>query len=140
MLLLHPFLFDEELGRDDGLDGSTKKVGDVRDRGDVGEVGEFGGMGAFLGDSYDVLTYVGVDCSIVRIDALSSSSIPDNVIRSEYEFSIEFTRVLPLRIVSVSELLELIVDIVRSDAILDALSESECEEAAMPMSCLCAPQ
>ena len=44
---------------------------------------------------------------------------------------------------SVSETVELIVDIVdivRSDAILDALSESECEDAATPISCLCAPQ
>jgi hypothetical protein len=77
-----------------------------------------------------VLTNGDEACSILRIDALSSSSIPDNVVRSEYEFSIEFTRVILLRIVSVSELLELIVDIVRSDAILDALSEPECEDAA----------
>ena len=47
------------------------------------------------------------------------------------------------RIVSASEPeleIELIVDIVRSDAILDALSESEREDAPMPRSCLCAPQ
>jgi len=41
------------------------------------------------------------------------------------------------RIVSVS-LSELIVDMVRSDTTLDALSEPE--DGAMPMSCLCAPQ
>jgi hypothetical protein len=141
LLLLQPFtLSEEELGRDDGLDGFVKKVDDVGDRGEVGDVGELGGMGAFLGDSYEVLTDGGVDCSIVRIDALSSSSIPYNVVRSEYEFRIEFTRVILLRIVSASELLELIVDIVRSDAILEALVESEYEDAAMPMSCLCAAQ
>lgn len=39
------------------------------------------------------------------------------------------------RMVSVSDP-ELIVDIVRSDAILDALSESDCEDAPIPMSCL----
>lgn len=51
------------------------------------------------------------------------------------------------RIVSVSELElavelanELIVDMVRSDAILDALSESDCEDPPRPISCLCAPQ
>ena len=124
LLLLHAFTFFDELGLDNVIVGSAKKF-EVGDRGDVGEVGALGGMGAFLGDSYDVLTNGGVDCSIVRIDALSSSSIPDNVILSEYEFKIEFTRVIPDRIVSASELLELMVDIVRSDAILEALSESE---------------
>ena len=124
LLLLHAFTLFDELGLDIVLVGSAKEFEDG-DSGDVGEVGALGGMGAFLGDSYDVLTNGGVDCSIVRIDALSSSSIPDNVILSEYEFKIEFTRVIPDRIVSASELLELMVDIVRSDAILEALSESE---------------
>jgi hypothetical protein len=77
--------------------------------------------------------------SSVFIEELSSSSIPCKVVRSEYEFSIEFTRVVPERIVSVSEvleLIELIVDIVISDA----LSEPEYEDAATPASCLWAPQ
>lgn len=50
-------------------------------RGEVG--GLLGGIGAFLGDSYDVLMYGGVGCSIVLIEALSSSSIPANVAWSE---------------------------------------------------------
>ena len=53
--------------------------------------------------------------------------------------TIELTCVVPDRIVSVSELLELIVDMVRSEAMLDALSESE-YDVAIPTSCLGAPQ
>lgn len=58
----------------------------------------------------------------------------------------ELTRavyVVDIRIVSVSEselIVELMVDIVRSDAMLEALSESDCEDAPMPISCLCDPQ
>ena len=77
--------------------------------------------------------------SNVRIEELSSSSIPSKVVRSEYEFNIELNRVVPDRIVSVSEvfeLIELIVDIV----IRDALSEPEYEDVATPRSCLWAPQ
>jgi hypothetical protein len=73
--------------------------------------------------------------SNVCIEELSSSSIPNKVVRSEYELSIELTRVVPERIVSASEVLELVeamVDIVISDA----LSEPEYDDAAMPTSCL----
>ena len=123
----------EDPGRD-RLEGRVLEVGDP---GEVGEVGEPGGIGAFLGDAYNVSTKGGVGGSIVRIEAPSSSSIPDNVVRSEYEVSRDG---VDKRIVSASEL-ELIVDIVRSDAILDALSESECDDvAARPTSYLWAPQ
>jgi hypothetical protein len=111
--------------------------------GEVGEVGELGGIGAFLGDSYDVLMKGGVGRSIVRIESPSSSEISDSAERSEYEFSMEDIAVLSeavdIRIVSVSEVVELIedmVDIVRSEAAL----ESPSEDAARPISCLCAPQ
>lgn len=139
----------DDVGLDGLLDRAPANVGDVGDLrgpfevGEIGEVGDAGGIGAFLGDSYDVLMNGGVACSTVRIEALSSSSIPDKVVRSEeYGFSIELTRVKDVvddRIVSVS-LPELIVDIVRSDAILEALSEPDVDEGAIPMSCLCAPQ
>ena len=58
--------------------GEVGNVGDGGngDRGDVGEVGD-------RGDSYDVFTKGDAGCSIVIMDALSSSSIPDSVIRSE---------------------------------------------------------
>lgn len=75
----------------------------------------------------------GTGCSIVIIDALSSSSIPESVIRSEYRLTSEVIRLIDgsdMRIVSASEL-ELIVDMVRKDT----LSESECD-AAIPASCL----
>lgn len=75
----------EEFGLE-GLNGRAMDVGDTGDVGDLGspgEVGEPGGIGAFLGDSYDVLMNGGVGCSNVRIEALSSSSIPESVIRSE---------------------------------------------------------
>jgi hypothetical protein len=137
--LFHGFiLVADELSLDDGLDGRVEK-GDVGDRGVSGDVGELSGMGGLLGASHEVLTCGALGRFTVLIEAPSSSSIPANVDRSEYEFRVEFTRVIPDRIVSVSEL-ELIVDIVRNDAILDALPEPECEDAAIPLSCLCAPQ
>lgn len=54
----------------------------------------------------------------------------------------EFVRLIEdvdSRIVSASDA-ELIVDIVRSDATLEALSEPEVDDPARPKSCLCAPQ
>lgn len=146
------YLLADEVGLD-GLVGRTPaNVGDFGDFGDVGdprgpldpgEMGDAGGMAAFLGVSYDVLMKGGVTRSTVRTEALSSSSIPDSVVRSEeYGLNVELARmkeVVDERIVSVS-LPELIVDIVRSDAMLDALSEPEVEDCAIPMSCLCAPQ
>lgn len=77
------------------------------------------------------------------MEAPSSSSIPARVARSKYELAIELVRAIDevdKRIVSASELHELIVDIVRSDAALDALPESERDDAPIPASCLCAPQ
>lgn len=85
---------------------------------------------------------VGGGGSTVRIEALSSSEIPASVMRSEYELTIEFTRVIEeveRRIVSASDA-ELIVDIVRSDATLDPRSEPEVDDPACPKSCSCAPQ
>lgn len=83
------------------------------------------------------------DWSIVRIEALSSSSaIPSNVERSEYEFIRGLNCVVEdpgRRMVSVSEL-ELIVDIVRNDTTLDALSESDWDDGAIMSSGLYAPQ
>ena len=77
---------EDELGLDGLLErANTGVVGDRGDCGDRGEVGEPGGMGAFLGDSYDawICGGVGLDGSIVRIEAPSSSSISYNVVRSE---------------------------------------------------------
>ena len=107
----------------------------------MGEIGEFGGIGAFLGDSYDVLMNGGVGPFIVLIESPSSSDISDSGARSEYELIIEVIPVaseaVDIRIVSASELSELIVDIVRSDA---ALEETPSEDVAIPISYLCAPQ
>lgn len=89
-------------------------------------------MGAFRGASYDVFMKGGTGCSIVMIDALSSSSMPDNVIRSEYKLTSEVIRLMEgsdMRMVSASEL-ELIVDMVLSET----RSESECEDAKKPAS------
>lgn len=84
--LLHDLTFCAEDVGLEGLEGRTEKVGEVGDRiarGDVG--GLTGGIGALLGASYDVLMNGGGGgCSTVWIEALSSSSsIPDNVERSE---------------------------------------------------------
>ncbi|KAI4641474.1 uncharacterized protein J4E79_011681 [Alternaria viburni] len=122
-----PFVAD-----DVGLEGLEElvNIGDIGDRGDVGEVGELGGIGASLGDSYALPIWACVAMgSSVFIEALSSSSIPNKVVRSEYEFSIELTRVV---LEQVLELVEVIVDIVISDA----LSEPEYDDAATPISCL----
>lgn len=55
--LLHGFTFEAEEGGLDGLGGCMGKAGDVGDCVVRGEVGGLpGGIGAFLGDSYDVLT------------------------------------------------------------------------------------
>jgi hypothetical protein len=68
--------------------------------------------------------------------------MPSNVERSEYEFILELDWVVDdpgRRMVSVSEL-ELIVDMVRKDTTLDALSESVVDEGATMSSGLYAPQ
>lgn len=127
----------EELGLD-GLAGRPMEVGDVGEVGMPGEVGDPGGMGALLGSSYDVLMKNGLAGSTVLIEALSSSSSSDKGARSECEFMTELTRVKDVvddLIVSVS-LPELIVDIVRRDTALDAVSESVVIVGAMPASCL----
>tara|TARA_R110002003_G_scaffold111_17_gene9528 strand:- start:3302 stop:3742 length:441 start_codon:yes stop_codon:yes gene_type:complete len=141
--LLQGFTFCDRESALEGLVGRSALVGDdggLMNRGEVGEVGELGGIGAFLGDSYAVLTYGGVGPSTVRIEApSSSSSLSPKGDRSEYEFRIEDTLVVleevDSRMVSVSDakelVVELIVDIVRSDAALDAESD-----VAKPMSCL----
>lgn len=116
----------------DGLDGRSPERGDVGVRVAVGEAG-----GLINGGSRGVGLYdVGSGGSTVRIDALSSSEIPARVIRSEYALTIEFTREIDevdSRMVSVSDA-ELIVDIVRSDAMLEARSEPEVDEPAGPKS------
>jgi len=82
--LFHGFTFTED---ELGADGLCERVntGVVGDCGNLGEVGEPGGRGAFLGDSNDVSMCGGVrlDGSMVRIEAPSSSSISNNVVRSE---------------------------------------------------------
>lgn len=128
-----PFVAD-----DVGLEGLEElgNIGDIGDRGDVGEVGELGGIGASLGDSYALPIWACVAMgSSVFIEALSSSSIPNKVVRSEYEFSIELTRVVLERMVSASEVLEL-VEVIVDIVISDALSEPEYDDAATPISCL----
>lgn len=130
------FFWLEELDLD-GLDGRSAKRGDV---GVLVAVGEAGGL--TKGGSRGVGLYEVGGGSTVRMDALSSSEIPARVMRSEYELTIEFARVideLERRIVSVSDD-ELIVDSVRRDAMLDARSEPEVDDPALPKSCLCAPQ
>jgi hypothetical protein len=141
--LLQDLTFCEDEFSLDGLGGVSIVEWDVMGLGVRGEVGELGGIGAFLGDSYDVLMKDGLGLSIVRIESPSSSETSDSAERLEYEFSIEDIAVLSeavdIRIVSVSEVVELIVDmvdIVRSEAAL----ESPSEDAATPISCLCAPQ
>jgi hypothetical protein len=131
-------LGDDELGLV-GLSGGS--IWDVGNLGLLGEVGELGGIGAFLGDSYDVLMNGGVGPSIVLIESPSFSEISDNVDRSEYELMIDVIPVaseaVDIRIVSVSEVAELIVDIVRSEA---ALEDTPSDDVAIPISYLCAPQ
>jgi len=82
--LFHGFTFTEDEVGPGGL-ADAGDVGDCGALGDLGDLGESGGMGAFLGDSYDVSICGGVrlDGSNVRIEALSSSSISYNVVRSE---------------------------------------------------------
>jgi hypothetical protein len=81
--LLHDFAFVADGFGLEGLDG-RRNIGDVGDRGDIGDVGELGGMGASLEKSYDLPTSRGVTMgSSVFIEELSSSSIPDKVVRSE---------------------------------------------------------
>jgi hypothetical protein len=120
-----------------GLCGGLMAEPDVTGRGLLGEVGELGGIGALLGDSYVfVLMCGGVGLSIVRMESASESETPDRVARSEYESSIDVMPVtsdeVDIRIVSVSESVELIVDIVRSEAAL----ESPSEDGANAISCL----
>jgi hypothetical protein len=132
-----------------GLQGGSEKLGDD---GHFGDEGERGGLnGAVLGAaSYDSSMYDIASCLVVRIDASSSSEMPESVVRSEYELDIDPTLVkddAEKRIVSASEPeAELtvdmvdIVDMVRSDAMLDRRSEPEFDDAVSPISCLCAPQ
>jgi hypothetical protein len=133
-------LCDDEDGRV-GLSGGSAVVGDDGILGVLGEVGDCGGIGAFLGDSYDVLIKDGLERPVLRIESLSSPDNSDNVERSEYELiSVDIpvlSEAVDMRIVSVSDAVELIVDIVRSEA---ALEDIPSEDAARPMSYLCAPQ
>lgn len=119
-----------------GLWGGLIAELDIMGRGLLGDVGEPGGIGAFLGDWKDVLMNGGSGPSIVRMEAASDSDMSDSVARSEYESSIDVKPVasdeVDIRIVSVSESVELMVDIVRSEAAL----ESPSEEGANAMSCL----
>ena len=123
------------------LDGLSGESGDV---GVLIVVGEVGGLPRDpSGGSRGVGLYmVGRGKSTVRIEALSSSEMPASVLRSVYALTTELTRVIEdedRRMVSVSEP-ELIVDIVRREAMLDARSEPDVDDPAFPMSCLCAPQ
>jgi hypothetical protein len=133
-------LWDDEDERV-GLSGGSAAVGDDGTLGVLGEVGDCGGIGAFLGDSYDVLMNDGLGRPVLRSESLSSSDISDKVERSEYELiKVDIpvlSEAVDMRIVSVSDAVELIVDMVRSEA---ALEDIPSEDATTPTSYLCAPQ
>ena len=139
--LFQGFVLAEDVGRV-GLQGALAESGELGHCVDVGESGGLSDTASCCTVSYDA-AMCDIACGlVVRIDASSSSEMPDSVVRSEYEAASELTLVIEdaeKRIVSASEP-ELKVDMVRSEAMLDRRSEPEFDDVASPMSCLCAPQ
>jgi hypothetical protein len=125
-----------------GLQGALAESGECGHVVDVGESGGLSGTASCCTMSYDAPMCDIVCGLVVRIDASSSSDMPDSVVRSEYEAASELTLVMDdaeQRIVSASDP-ELMVDMVRSEATLDRRSDPELDDVASPLSWLCAPQ